>query len=118
MVGFQKHNALSYNVLAAVKASHIVSYNIAKVKKPNTIGEKLVLMCGKDIVCLMIGTSAEKKLNTLSLSDNTMQCRISDMSDDIALQLDDSTNVASYAQVMCIILILRTNFCFALFHGK
>ena len=57
----------------------------------------------------MIGDEAEKKLRTLSLSDNTVQCRITEMSEDIkcqvleniknsptfALQLDESTDVGS-----------------------
>ena len=64
----------------------------------------------------MIGEEAEiKKLRTLSLSDNTVQRRITDMTEDIkcqvlenikkkspifALRLDESTDVASCAQVM------------------
>ena len=102
------------NIKAAVEASYAVSLRIAKSKKPHTIGEELVLPCTKDIVRLMIGADAGKKLSSLSLSDNTIQCRIQEMSDDIknqvvdqikqspsyVLQLDESTDVSSCAQLM------------------
>ena len=93
-----------------------MSLRIAKSKKPHTIGEELVLPCTKDIVRLMIGADAVKKLSSLSLSDNTIQCRIQEMSDDIknqvveqikqsqspsyVLQLDESTDVSSCTQLM------------------
>ena len=102
------------NIKAAVEASYAVSLRIAKSKKPHTIGEELVLPCTKDIVRLMIGADAVKKLSSLSLSDNTIQRRIQEMSDDIknqvveqikqspsyVLQLDESTDVSSCAQLM------------------
>ena len=40
---------------------------IAKAKRPHTIGEELILLCAKDIVRLMIGTDAVKKLSGISL---------------------------------------------------
>ena len=102
------------NIKAAVEASYAVSLRIAKSKKPHTIGEELVLPCTKDIVRLMIGADTVKKLSSLSLSDNTIQRRIQEMSDDIknqvveqikqspgyVLQLDKSTDVSSCAQLM------------------
>ena len=62
----------------------------------------------------MIGAEAERKLDILSLSDNTVQRCISDMSNDIktqiseetrnspmfAIQLIKSTDVSTCAQVM------------------
>ena len=62
----------------------------------------------------MIGTEAVNKLNALSISDNTVQRRIADMADDIksqmvepikdspiiCLQLDESTDVSSCAQLI------------------
>ena len=99
-----------------LEASYIISLRIAKAKKPHTIGEELILPCTKDIVRLMIGTDAERKLNNISLSDNTVQRRILDISEDIkdqvveqikesssewfCLQLDESTDVASCAQLL------------------
>ena len=72
---------------SALEASYIVSLQIAKAKKPHTIGEELILPCTKAIVSLMIGTDAERKLNTLSLSDNTVQRRILDICEDIKNQV-------------------------------
>ena len=91
-----------------------MSLRIAKSKKPHTIGEELVLPCTKDIVRLMIGADAVKKLISLSISDKTVQRRIQEMSEDIknqvveqikqppifVLQLDESTDVSSCAQLM------------------
>ena len=72
----------------AVKTSYLVSYNNAKAKeKHHIIAEQLVYPCAKNIICRMIGTDAVEKLNSLSLSDNAVQRRISDMSDDIKSQV-------------------------------
>ena len=101
-------------IRAAVEASYVVSLRIAKSKKPHTIGEELVLPCTKNIVRLMIGADAVKKLSSLSISDNNVQRRIQEMSEDIknqvveqikqspisVLQLDESTDVSSCAQLM------------------
>ena len=68
----------------------------------------------KYIVRLMFGADAVKKLSSLSLSDNTVQRRIEEMSENIknqvveqinqspfcVLQLDESTDVSSCAQLM------------------
>ena len=108
---------------AAVEASFIVSLRIAKAKKPHTIAEDLILPCAKDINRLLIGPDAEKKLNQLSLSDNTVQRRISMMADNIkdqviskvrtaglfALQLDESTDVSSCAQLLVYARYLQSN---------
>ncbi|KAI6648172.1 zinc finger BED domain-containing protein 5-like [Oopsacas minuta] len=66
-------------IRAAVEAPYVVSLRISKSKKPHTIGEELVLPCMKDIVRIMIGADAVKKLSSLSISDNTVQCRIQEM---------------------------------------
>ena len=101
---------------SALEASYIVALRIAKAKKPHTIGEELILPCAKDIVRLILGNDPERKLNDISLSDNTVQRRIYDLSEDIKtqvieqikespsgwflLQLDESTDVASCAQLL------------------
>ena len=70
-----------------------------------------------DINRILIGKEAESKLNVLSHSDNTVQCRISLMSEDIqnqvidqmksagsfALQLDESTDISSCAQLIAFV---------------
>ena len=60
------------------------------------IGEQLVLPCAKEIVRLMIGEEAEKKLRTLSLSDNTVQHRITEMLEDIKCQVLENIKKPTY----------------------
>ena len=101
---------------AALMASYSVSLRIAKAKKPHVIGEELILPCTKDIVHHMLGDNAVKSLECVSLSNNTVQRRITDMSADIltqvvdeiktspldlfTLQVDESTDVANLPQLL------------------
>ncbi|XP_066941067.1 SCAN domain-containing protein 3-like [Macrobrachium rosenbergii] len=98
---------------AALHASYVVALKIAQQKKPHSIGETLVMPC---TVRIMLGEQSAEKLDTLPLSDNTVQRRISDMSTDIkdqvvsevktaplgifALQLDETTDVNNCAQLL------------------
>ena len=61
---------------ASLKASYEVSLMIAKQKKAHTIGENLVLPATKVMVCCVFGDESVKKLNSISLSNNTVQRRI------------------------------------------
>lgn len=72
---------------ALVEASFLVSIEIAKKKKPHTIGEELILPCAKTMVKLVLGEKSAEKLSAISLSNNTVQRRISLMSDDIKEQV-------------------------------
>ena len=102
----------------AVHASYLVSYQVAKAKKPHTIAEDLILPSCKDIVHTMLGEESVKKLNPISLSYNTVQRRISEISikeqvileikeaplNLFSIQLDESTciqlcTIASFCQV-------------------
>lgn len=101
----------SRNVL---KASYEVSLEIAKQKKPHTIGETLIKPCALKMVNLVLGGDSEKKIQQIPLSDNTVSRRIEEMSIDIkeqviseikdaglfALQLDESTDVSSCSQLL------------------
>ena len=100
-------------IKSAVYASYLASYEIAKQKKAHTIGEKLILPVMKEVVKVMIGHTESEKLNSISLSDNTVKRRIEDISSDVfnqivkqvkaspfyAIQLDESTDVASHPQL-------------------
>ena len=68
---------------APLKASYEVSLMIAKQKKAHTIVENLVLPAAKIIVHCVFGDESVKKLNSISLSNNTVQRRIEEMSVDI-----------------------------------
>ena len=68
---------------AAVKASYLVSLEIAWKKKPHTIGEELILPRAKTMVRLKLGEKSVEKLCPISLSHNTVKHRICDVSNDI-----------------------------------
>ena len=107
----------------ALEASYRVSLHVAKTKKPHSIAEELVLPCAKDMVSLMVGEEAAKKLAVIPLSDNTIQRRIEDMSLDVtaqvvqkikespwhAIQLDESTDIASYAQLIVWVRFIKAD---------
>jgi zinc finger BED domain-containing protein 5/7/8/9 len=94
-------------------ASYRVSYLIAKAKKPHTIGENLILPAAIEIVKTMFGDTQAQQLKNIPLSDNTVERRISDMSQDInsqlnekikhtkfALQVDEATDTAKDAHLI------------------
>ena len=100
---------------AELEASYRVAYRIAKEKKPHTIGERLIKPCAMKMVELVCGKEQKRKLEKIALSNNTIRCRISDMSQDIlnqvadeiraskarvSLQLDESTNVSNCAYLL------------------
>ena len=72
---------------ASLKTCYEVSRMIAKQKKAHTIGENLVLPAAKVMVRCVFGDESVKKLNSISLSNNTVQRRIEEMSVDILQQV-------------------------------
>ena len=108
---------------ALVEASFVIAYQIAKKKKPHTIAEELVMPCMKDVVRILIGPEQAKLLSGVSVSDNTVQRRIVDLSEDIekrviteiksspfyAIASDESTDVASLSQLMVWVRYLFEN---------
>uniref|UniRef100_A0A0P4VR47 Uncharacterized protein n=1 Tax=Scylla olivacea TaxID=85551 RepID=A0A0P4VR47_SCYOL len=107
----------SFHQQNVVEASFPVSLEIAKKKKPHTIGEELILPCAKTMVKLVLGEKSAEKLNAISLSNNAVQRRISQISDDIkeqviqeikraglfSIQLDESTDVQSCSQLLAFV---------------
>ncbi|CAM1292366.1 ZBED8 (predicted) [Pycnogonum litorale] len=94
----------------ALQCSYEVAYRIAKCKKPHCIADNLIKPCATEkMVELMIGPGAKKKIQQLSLSNDTIRRRIDDMAADVcqqvcseikqstlqaSLQLDESTDTA------------------------
>ena len=70
-----------------LRASYLVSYRIAKTKKPFTIGEELILPACSDICREVLEESAAKKIAQVPLSARTVARRIEDMAEDIETQL-------------------------------
>ena len=97
-----------------VEASYKVSYIIAQKRKPHTLGEEVIMPCAKEIVRLLIGEEAVKKVDNISLSNSTVKRRITDLSLNIkenvvaevkrstyfSIQLDEATDVSSLSQLM------------------
>uniref|UniRef100_A0A6Q2YA63 DUF4371 domain-containing protein n=1 Tax=Esox lucius TaxID=8010 RepID=A0A6Q2YA63_ESOLU len=112
------HSTVSKQCL---EASYVVAKRIAKLGKPHTIAETLILPAAQDMCRIMIGDSAAARLGAVPLSNDTVARRISDISNDIreqlielikkspyyALQLDDSTDIAGQAQLLTYVRYLR-----------
>ena len=64
-----------------------MAYRIAKCKKSHTITEKLIKPCTKRLVEIMIGSGAKKKIQQVSLPDDTIPRRIDDMADNVCQQI-------------------------------
>lgn len=107
----------------AVEASYRISYRIAKCGKNHTIAENLISPCIKDAVRCMLGEEHVRKMNSIPLSNNTINRRIQDISEEIeatvidrikdskffAIQVDESTDVASFAILLVIARYLKDN---------
>ena len=107
-----------------VAASYEIALLVAEQKQPHTIAESLILPGAKILVKRVFGEQAIAKLNAVSLSDNTIKCRIEEMSDDIAdqilaeikeskfgfaIQLDESTDITNYCQLLVYVRYAQTN---------
>ena len=99
---------------AVLKASYRIVFRIAQAKKPHTIGEELIKPCLIEATTLVLGGEKANKLKEISLSNDTVKKRISEMSHNIllqvveeerssplfSLQLDESTDISSCAQLL------------------
>ena len=89
--------AFFQNTQSIVEASYAVSLQITKLKKPHKISETLVKPCLLKCAKLVLGDTAYKKLKQVSLSTDTTQRRIAEMSDDIKTQLFSSLRSSQFA---------------------
>ncbi|CAH8526265.1 unnamed protein product [Dicrocoelium dendriticum] len=106
---------------AGLEVSYRISLQIAKNKKPHTIGEDLIKPCIMDAVKIFLGERHAKKVSTISLSNNTIKSRIEDMSKNIlnkvhneiksspffAIQLDESTDVVFCSQLLVYVRYIK-----------
>ena len=92
-----------------LRCSYEVAYQIAKCKKPHTIVEELIKPCAEKMVEIMIGSGAKKKIQQVSLCNDTIRRRIDEDDANMylqvcselkqstlqsSIQLDESTNSA------------------------
>ena len=124
--------AFQQEVSNAVLASYEVSYEIAKKCQAHTIGESLIAPCANIMVKRMLGETAAKKLSQVSLSNDTVCRRITDISSDIqrqltsslsttrafSIQIDESCDISSVAHLVGYVRYvaesgMKTDFLFA-----
>ena len=108
--------------VSALEASYVIALEIAKQKKPYSIGETLVKPCLLKTVKLVLGDASVVKLKQISLSNNAIQRRILDMSEDVkkqvvneikaspmfSFQVDESTDVSSCAQLLVFVRYIHS----------
>ena len=99
-----------------VKASYVVSFMIAKQCKLYTIGETLIKPCASKMAGIVLGKESKMKLQQIPLSNNIVQRRIVELSDNIkeqviaeiknlqfvlfSIELDETTDVVSCSQLL------------------
>ena len=92
-----------------------MAYRIAKCKKSHTIAEELIQPCAEKVVEIMIGSGARKKIQQVSLSNDSIRGRIDNMAANAcqqvcsvikqstlqaSIQLDESTDSASESHLI------------------
>ena len=107
-----------------VKASYEVSLLVTQNMKAHTIAESLVLPAAKTLIRNVIGDKAAAKLDSVSLSNDTLKRRIQEMSGDIAeqviagvkdskvgfaIQIDESADVAKCSQLLVYVRFIQNN---------
>ena len=70
-----------------LQCSYEVANRIEKCKKPHTIADKLIKPCAEKIVEIMIGLGPKKKIQQVSLSNDTIRRRIDDMAANVCQQV-------------------------------
>ena len=99
---------------AVLEASYRIAFRIAQAKKPHTIGDKLIKPCLIEATTLVLRREKAIKIKEISLSNDTVKKCISETSQDISLQvvekvrssplfslqLDESTDISSCAQLL------------------
>jgi len=107
-----------------LEASYKVAYRIAKEKKPHTIGETLAIPCALEMTELVCGTKYRKKLEAVPLSNDTINSRITDISNNILeqvmeelkaslfpfrIKLDESTDVSQCAKILAYVRYMHAD---------
>ena len=110
--------------IGVVKSSNEVSLLVVQNMKAHAIAESLVLPAAKTLIRNLIGDEAAAKLDNVSLSNDTVNRRIQEMSGVIAdqvmagvkdskfgfaIQLDESTDVAKCNQLLVYVCFIQNN---------
>ncbi len=75
--------AFQQKTSSVVEASYEVALEMTKQKKPHTIGETFIKPCTLKMVKSVLGDASERKIQQISLSNDTVKRRINETSNDI-----------------------------------
>ena len=107
-----------------LRASYEVFLIIAKTKAPHTAGEKLIKPSAVKMAQILLGRNEAKKIDSLPLSDDTVNSRIADIANDIlsqliaqiqgspcriSLQFDETTDIKSISQLLAYVRFVKEN---------
>ena len=102
-----------------LKASYLIALQIAKNKKPYTIGEDLIKPCMLQACETVLGKQAVQRLKVIPMSANTVKHRIKEMANNIenqvmkmvknssfySIQVNESTDVNNKALLFCLLRV-------------
>ena len=120
--GMKKQKSLKNIIVedkSLLKTSYLIALQIAKNKKPYTIGEDLINPCMLQACEAVLGKQAVQRLKVIPISANAVKRRIKEMADDIknqvikmvknspfySIQLDESTDVSNKALFLCFVSV-------------
>ena len=105
-----------------LRASYEAVYQIAKSKKPHTVGEELIKPCILRMAHIVLGKEAVKQLQQVPICNDVIHNRIVDMSEDIleqvvadintspvkiSLLVDESTDVSNSSQLIAVVRYVK-----------
>ena len=107
----------------ALQDSFLVSQVVAAHNQPRSIAEKFIALCCREIVGNMLGKSAVREIERISIYDSPMSWHTNDIAVDIStqlrdkpteskvfgLQLDGSVNITGKAQLLAHVRCLEIN---------
>ena len=107
----------------AVRASFVVVWKIACAKAPHCDGENLIKPASVEMARIMCGDAVANKLKVVPLSNDTIKRHIEELSRNVlqqtiaairhgerfSLQLDETTDIGSDAQLMVFVRYFDTN---------
>ncbi|CAH1987463.1 unnamed protein product [Acanthoscelides obtectus] len=100
----QQHPTLALKTkrcIAASQSSLEIAFMIAKQYKPHTIGEELIKPCVLKATQIILGDGAEQKVESISLSNNTVKRRIDDIAADIKSQIINKVKLSTFFAISC-----------------
>ena len=118
-----RQSQLFKKTVTVSEKAELASYEVAEIialkSKSHVLAESVILPACKRMVKIMLGDKAEQEISKIPLSNNTIQRRILDLSDNIvesviskfqnslfALQIDESTDISNHAQLIAFIRVI------------